>query len=149
MKKYILLFFVFVLVFTFLGVTANSSKAANDCSFSRTLRMGLTGNDVACLQQNLGISADGKFGPKTKAAVLAWQMKWGLVVDGMFDAKSRANWFAHGGNSRNFPDGCESASGYSRTTGQSCYAMKITQISSIEKPPFDLCLRVVFLVVFY
>jgi peptidoglycan hydrolase-like protein with peptidoglycan-binding domain len=124
MKKYILPLFVFAFIFTFLGINANPAKATNDdCSFGRTLKVGLTGNDVACLQQKLGISADGKFGPKTKAAVLAWQMRWGLATDGMFGAKSRANWMAHGGNSGNFPDGCESASGYSRTTGKPCYAL--------------------------
>ncbi|MFA6301069.1 MAG: IPT/TIG domain-containing protein [Candidatus Paceibacterota bacterium] len=131
MRKYILSLFVFALVFAFFGVNASFAKASTDCSFSRTLKVGLAGNDVACLQQNLGISADGKFGPKTKAAVLAWQARWGLMVDGMFGAKSRANWVAHGGNSGNFPEGCESASGYSRTTGKSCYAIPSVQSSVV------------------
>ncbi len=131
MKKYILSLLVFAFVFTFFGFSVNTTQADQECSFGRTLKAGLRGDDVVCLQKGLGLFADGKFGPKTKAAVLAWQMKWGLLADGMFGAKSRANWVAHGGNSGNFPDGCESASGYSRTTGQPCYSIPSVKTSVV------------------
>lgn len=38
---------------------------------------------VETLQRFLGIKVDGDFGPKTEAAVRAWQKKNGLVIDGV------------------------------------------------------------------
>jgi peptidoglycan hydrolase-like protein with peptidoglycan-binding domain len=35
------------------------------------------------LQNKLGITADGDFGPKTKAAVVAFQKSRGLAADGI------------------------------------------------------------------
>lgn len=48
-----------------------------------TLREGMQGPDVKRLQTMLGLQADGKFGPKTKAAVMAIQKLKGLVDDGV------------------------------------------------------------------
>jgi hypothetical protein len=56
--------------------------STGSCTISSTLRMGSKGSDVSCLQNSLGISADGDFGPKTKAAVMAFQSKSGLTADG-------------------------------------------------------------------
>lgn len=51
----------------------------------RVLRQGMTGNDVAAMQLSLGIQpADGIFGPKTRAAVVAWQKRNNLKPDGVF-----------------------------------------------------------------
>lgn len=47
------------------------------------LKMGDHGDAVARLQTALGISADGDFGPGTKAAVVAFQTKNGLGADGV------------------------------------------------------------------
>jgi hypothetical protein len=58
------------------------------CTISSTLKLGSTGTDVSCLQEKLGLSADGKFGPQTKAAVSAFQAKLGLTSDGIFGPKS-------------------------------------------------------------
>lgn len=49
----------------------------------RTLRVGSTGPDVQLLQARLGVDADGKFGPGTRAAVMAYQRSHGLQVDGI------------------------------------------------------------------
>jgi putative chitinase len=47
------------------------------------LKLGSEGEDVKKLQTKLGIEAIGKFGPKTDAAVKAWQSANGLTADGI------------------------------------------------------------------
>ncbi len=47
------------------------------------LKLGSEGEDVKKLQSKLGIEAIGKFGPKTDAAVKAWQSAHGLTADGI------------------------------------------------------------------
>lgn len=47
------------------------------------LRRGLKGAPVKRLQEKLGITADGDFGPGTEAAVRAFQEANGLAVDGI------------------------------------------------------------------
>jgi peptidoglycan hydrolase-like protein with peptidoglycan-binding domain len=46
------------------------------------LKQGTRGDTVKKLQQKLGITADGAFGPGTEKAVREYQQKNGLVVDG-------------------------------------------------------------------
>ncbi|UJB73015.1 N-acetylmuramoyl-L-alanine amidase (plasmid) [Acaryochloris sp. 'Moss Beach'] len=48
-----------------------------------TLRRGSRGAAVQTLQDKLGITADGMFGPQTEAAVIAFQQKSGLTADGI------------------------------------------------------------------
>jgi len=104
------------------GMVAVQSASA-DCAIVNTLRVGSRGDQVKCLQDGLGgLVSDGAFGPKTKAAVVAWQASKGLVADGVFGPKSNAAWTG-GAVSGNFPAGCASASGYSSTTGMACYAL--------------------------
>lgn len=50
---------------------------------SRTLRLGMSGEDVRELQRHLKIDADGSFGPKTEAALKAFQASHGLEDDGV------------------------------------------------------------------
>lgn len=47
------------------------------------LKIGSSGELVRLLQQKLGITADGSFGPGTERAVKEWQAKNGLVADGI------------------------------------------------------------------
>lgn len=53
-----------------------------------TIKNGSKGNDVVILQQLLGITADGIFGPKTEAAVKEFQNKNNLDVDGIVGPKT-------------------------------------------------------------
>ncbi len=62
------------------STTVSSSSGYYDFG---TLRQGSTGARVVELQKRLRISADGEFGPKTKAAVVAFQKKHGLTADGI------------------------------------------------------------------
>ena len=48
-----------------------------------TLRRGDEGPLVTKLQEKLGVDAIGKFGPKTEAALIAWQTANGLQADGI------------------------------------------------------------------
>lgn len=50
---------------------------------SRTLRRGDEGTDVVYLQARLGVTADGKFGGATEAAVRTYQGTHGLSPDGV------------------------------------------------------------------
>ena len=47
------------------------------------LKLGSEGEDVKKLQIKLGVDPIGKFGPKTEAAVKAWQSSNGLTADGV------------------------------------------------------------------
>ena len=108
-----------------LGTVALQATTAlgADCAITSTLRVGSKGDQVKCLQSALGLTADGSFGPKTKAAVVAFQASKGLTADGVFGAKSNAAWSgssAGSTTSMTYPAGCSSSSGYSSTTGASC-----------------------------
>jgi hypothetical protein len=64
--------------------------------FTQTLKLGSTGNEVVALQKFLNTAgydcgtADGNFGPKTQAAVKAFQIANGLVGDGIVGPATRA-----------------------------------------------------------
>lgn len=47
------------------------------------LKEGSKGEDVKKIQEKLGVEPTGNFGPKTKAAVVAWQQANGLTADGI------------------------------------------------------------------
>ncbi|MCY1042019.1 peptidoglycan-binding protein [Corallococcus sp. bb12-1] len=50
---------------------------------TRTVHVGLAGNDVRWIQAKLGVRADGLFGPITDDAVREWQRAHGFVADGI------------------------------------------------------------------
>ena len=79
--------------------TLESLKAAADKGFGdRTLKLGMTGDDVTALQNqllSLGYAVDlanevGKFGGSTEAALKQYQTDMGLVADGIAGAKTYA-----------------------------------------------------------
>ena len=57
------------------------------------LKNGSSGEEVKKLQEHLGLSADGQFGPGTEAAVKSWQASKGLTADGIIGPKSWALMF--------------------------------------------------------
>lgn len=59
----------------------------------RTLRKGMTGDDVAKMQKAIGATADGDFGPGTLVAVKKWQKLNGLVADGIVGPATQAKMF--------------------------------------------------------
>ncbi len=62
----------------------------------RLLKFGSRGADVKVVQRALGVTADGVFGPQTRAAVRSFQAKSGLLVDGVVGPKTRAALFGSG-----------------------------------------------------
>src|SRR3989338_5182293 len=116
-SKFLLGVLVVVAVFAVVGAVA-PSQAAADCTIFTTLRQGSAGLEVQCLQGIVGATADGKFGPLTKAAVMAWQAGRGLVADGVVGPLTRAALM--GAPQSGLPAGCTSTSGFSPTTGMSC-----------------------------
>lgn len=58
----------------------NKAPAGNA---THLLRQGSTGDEVKRLQTLLGITADGSFGPATRAAVIAFQKAQGISPDGV------------------------------------------------------------------
>jgi murein DD-endopeptidase MepM/ murein hydrolase activator NlpD len=63
---------------------ATAAPASPAASGARpTVKQGSRGDHVKYLQNKLGITADGDFGPKTKAAVVAFQKSRGLAADGI------------------------------------------------------------------
>lgn len=68
------------------------SQTSQPISFSgTTLKVGSSGEEVKKLQQALGITADGNFGPQTKAAVIAYQKANGLTPDGIVGSQTLAS----------------------------------------------------------
>jgi peptidoglycan hydrolase-like protein with peptidoglycan-binding domain len=65
-----------------------TTEAAVVAKARKVVKLGSDGVDVKYLQKKLGITADGDFGPNTKAAVVAFQKKHGLTADGIVGPKT-------------------------------------------------------------
>lgn len=72
------------------GAQSKSRRATAAQVDVKLLRKGARGPAVVSLQRALGVTADGIFGPKTRAAVRAFQQRHGLVVDGIVGPQTRA-----------------------------------------------------------
>ena len=77
------------LVGTLAVVAFSYASAAMDFG-TTTLRVGSKGEAVKAVQTCVGATADGSFGPMTKAKVMAWQSSMGLTADGVFGNMSKA-----------------------------------------------------------
>ncbi len=125
-------------------LTANASAPATN--FAGNMMMGSTGQGVKELQMFLNACPDTAlavnagtagsvgyetmtFGPATKAAVMKYQAKVGVITTGNFYPLTRAQASAVGNvcggvvGGTFAPAGCTSASGYSPVTGGACYAV--------------------------
>lgn len=75
----------------------NVRKTFCDCPYAAPagiLKSGMSGHGVSWLQWHLrhvgaDVKIDGKFGPKTQAAVIAFQKKNGLAMDGIVGPETR------------------------------------------------------------
>ena len=57
-------------------------------NLTRKLKQGCTGSDVKQLQKKLGVTADGIFGAKTKAALVKYQKSKGWIPSGVVRTKT-------------------------------------------------------------
>ena len=78
---------------------SGSKRTASSSARDAFLSAGSRGPDVAAIQRALGISADGIFGPQTRAAVRAFQAQHGLTVDGIVGPRTRAALRSHNAGS--------------------------------------------------
>ena len=95
-----------------------ASTASADCSITTTLRVGSKGAEVSCLQTKVGATADGSFGPMTKASVMAYQASHGLSSDGVVGPMSRA--VLNAGGAVVTTAGCPAGALFNSVTGASC-----------------------------
>ncbi len=115
----------FILGLVVLGAVVFATTA--EAAITSTLRVGSRGAQVTELQNALNVSpATGYFGAKTKAAVKAFQTANGFTADGVFGRISRSALVGGGSVSGNFPSGCQSAAGFSPTTGLACNSVNAT-----------------------
>ncbi|MDQ3076317.1 MAG: peptidoglycan-binding protein [bacterium] len=126
--------FILGLVMVLMFVVANVASAY---TFTMPLKLGTRNADVMALQQLLNangftVSMTGAgspglettyFGSRTKTGVIAFQRAKGLGADGIVGPITRAALNAMGSVSGNFPAGCNSAAGYSPSTGMPCNGM--------------------------
>ena len=79
------------LIGTFAVAALAFAMSASAYSFSSTIvKQGMTGPDVVTVKTVVGTTADGVYGPMTKAAVMAWQSAHGLVADGVVGPNTMA-----------------------------------------------------------
>lgn len=71
------------------AMTASAPAPSVAYHYWRMLQQGNQGVDVQHMQRRLGVTADGIFGPQTRAALMAWQRAHGLVPDGLFGPLSQ------------------------------------------------------------
>jgi len=69
-------------------LSSGAGCANPNSTIKRILKVGVKGEDVKTLQSFLGVTADGSFGPMTKAKVIEWQAQNGLKADGLFGTQS-------------------------------------------------------------
>ena len=72
------------------GGTVAHTTSAHTTTTPHTLEYGARGAEVVAAQRELGVRADGEFGPKTEHAVRAFQAKHGLAQDGIIGPLTRA-----------------------------------------------------------
>lgn len=82
--------------------SAASSKAGSVSNIGPQLQYGSRGSDVSALQtalKDMGLYSDkidGRFGPNTKAGVMAFQRQEGISVDGIVGPNTKAKFKKHG-----------------------------------------------------
>lgn len=107
----------------FAGAVVVKTASAADCDLGTvTLKQGMSGTAVTCLQTKLAVTPmTGYFGTITKGKVMAFQSANQLVADGIVGNITKAA-LGMVTTSGTLPAGCTSNTGYSTTTGASCAA---------------------------
>lgn len=77
--------------------TSTQSTSTPSSSFTDYVRRGDQGVIVKQIQQIVGVTQDGAFGPETEAGVIAWQTDNGLAADGIVGPKTGSAMGLEGG----------------------------------------------------
>lgn len=112
---------VMICAVIFVGFAVVKTASASDCTITKTLKQGMTGADVICLQSKLGLASNyptGYFGSVTLGLVKTFQSANALTADGVVGPLTRSALMTV--QTTGYPAGCTSAVGYSTTTGLSC-----------------------------
>lgn len=80
----------------FSNIVFNPSKHPRGAGGKFALQQGAQGQQVKGAQQKLGIKADGQFGVQTRQAVMNYQRKHNLVVDGVIGSQTAASLLGQG-----------------------------------------------------
>lgn len=136
------LFIIFPLFFFSHDVFASTVVTSNStpCTITSLLRIGSKGIEVQCLQEKVGVIADGSFGPLTKVAVMAFQSNNKLFPDGIVGPLSRVVLNGVMTNGGNYSTGCTSTMGYSPITGVKCSIISNPLLPLSSSPTVTLIL---------
>lgn len=100
------------------GLSMGGSSCSGSYVHTMTLKVGSKGSQVAAMQAVVGATADGNFGPMTKAKVMSFQSMKGLVADGVVGintgtaiANASANCGNNGGSDNGSDNGSSSLDG--------------------------------------
>jgi peptidoglycan hydrolase-like protein with peptidoglycan-binding domain len=114
---------VMIFAIMFVGFAVVKTSYATECDLGTvTLKQGMSGTAVACLQEKLGLASQyprGYFGSITVGLVKSFQTAHSLTADGVVGPLTKAA-LGVSGNTGTLPAGCVAGALFSSTTGLPC-----------------------------
>ncbi|WP_435201148.1 C40 family peptidase [Janibacter sp. GS2] len=108
------------------------SGSTGSTSFSDVVTQGDTGSVVEQIQEEVGVSTDGTFGPQTEQAVTDWQGEQGLVADGVVGPNTGSKMGLSGGTTSGTVDSGSSASSSTISASTASTGSSTTSASTVS-----------------